>query len=89
VVKSRRIGFSEVVAFEAAQRALGLTLLPGLPTALGTGINQLIISAGSAQAIDLLARVVHHLEALMLSGFPGLPEIKRKSATIVELSNGV
>lgn len=32
---------------------------------------------------------MHHLEALLKSGFPGLPEIKRKSATIVELSNGV
>jgi phage FluMu gp28-like protein len=89
VVKSRRIGFSEVVAFESAQRAAGVLLLPGIPASVGKGVNQLVVSAGGAQAVDLLTRIVRHLKALLGIGLPGVPTIVRESATIVVLSNGV
>lgn len=63
-VKSRRIGFSEVVTFEAACRAGGIDLTSGK---LIRPVPQNFISAGLEQSKDLLARALKHIEALEIA----------------------
>lgn len=83
VVKSRRIGFSEVRAFESATRACGVDLIVGKQIA---PVNQNFISASAAQAKDLLAKCMKHVGALC-SVVPGLG-VKSDGATLCRLSNG-
>lgn len=83
-LKSRRIGFSEVIAFEDAQRAAGIDLVTGK---LHKGISQNLISASHAQAKDLLRRSLHHVQALG-KATPKGDMVETKSATIVQLRNG-
>jgi phage FluMu gp28-like protein len=84
VVKSRRIGFSEVVAFECACRAAGVDLINGRNV---KPVNQNIISASHAQAKELLARCARHLEALG-KATPEGTLIDTPGQTIVKLRNG-
>lgn len=63
-MKSRRIGFSEVVSFRCACRAAGIDYNPYGPSARIKPVPQNIISAGHEQAKDFLARSVKHLRAL-------------------------
>lgn len=62
-VKSRRIGFSEVVAFECAGRALGLELVDGRLRQCAP-CPQHIVSAGAEQAKAFLARARTHVMVL-------------------------
>lgn len=59
VLKSRRIGFSEAVAFKSAMRACGIVLRNGKLVPTGKpGVNQNIFSASHEQAKDLMQRVL-------------------------------
>lgn len=87
VVKSRRIGMSECVSFQAATRAAGIELLPGKPPRDVRPVSQVLVSAGLEQSKELLVKVVEHLRALqhargrkLLAGEP--------TATIARLTNG-
>ncbi len=86
IVKARRVGFSEVLTFEIACRALGIDLLLGTfckPT------NQHLLSASFRQSVDLLARAKKHLLFLMRGGaFPGA-KLVTDSKTEIRLWNGV
>jgi phage FluMu gp28-like protein len=59
-VKSRRIGFSEVVAYEAAERAIGVDLMHS--NRRFKPVNQNLISASHRQSKELLSKVLHHLK---------------------------
>jgi phage FluMu gp28-like protein len=65
-VKSRRIGFSEVVAFECAARSLGLEFV-GRRFRQIRPAPQCIVSAGGEQAKYFLTRVRSHLYPLALA----------------------
>lgn len=90
VVKSRRIGFSEVVSFRCACRAAGLDYIPGPPASFRRikPVPQNIISAGHEQAKDMLARAGKHLRALEM-GYGGKKLIANEGKTEITLTNGV
>lgn len=85
VVKSRRIGFSEVGAFARAARAHGLRLR-------STGwehckpASQNLLSASWTQSKALLKRVMVHVDAL--ATLPGAARVVKRSESLCELSNG-
>lgn len=84
MVKSRRVGFSEVIAFERACRASGINLVTGKQH---RPVNQNLISASQAQSKELLEKCMRHVTAL---GY-ATPEgslIESKSATMAKLKNG-
>jgi phage FluMu gp28-like protein len=83
VVKSRRIGFSEVMCFKAACRLLGvhpLTFDRERP------VSQMVVSAGYEQAKDLLQRIMFHVDALIAVAGDALrlPRVKVRTKTLVE-----
>lgn len=86
VNKSRRIGFSEVMAFEAACRAVGVELLPDTPPRVVTPVSQNIVSASHGQAKELMEKVMVHVKALG-HGFVG-DLINSETVTQAKLSTG-
>lgn len=85
IVKSRRIGFSEVAIFKRVCRALGIDLIRGTHS---KPANQNIISASHGQAKELLARAVKYLE-LFGHGVTGGIMQGKPGAEIIRLRNGV
>lgn len=85
-VKSRRIGISEVVAFEIACAAVGVDML-GPKVELLTPVPQAIISASWMQAKDLLAKVMRHVHALEMAFSSKL--VLNESATGAMLTGNV
>lgn len=85
VVKSRRIGFSEVACFRRACRVLGVRILPG-HFERTTPAPQMLISSGFEQSKDVLARVMFHVKALTkaLAGAYDIPKIVNETKTYVE-----
>lgn len=81
--KARRIGISEVVAFEIACGGVGLDLVRGKRV---PPVDENIISASHAQAKELLAKVETHVKALRLASTS--PLIDSESASVLRLSNG-
>lgn len=86
-LKARRIGVSEVVAFEIACRACGAELWPGQPPRTVPPVPQSILASGLVQSTALLRRVLHHVKAIGV-GFRG-DLVRADSATKVTLANGV
>jgi phage FluMu gp28-like protein len=85
VVKSRRIGFSEVAAFKRAARAHGLRLRSdGFKRCKPASQN--LLSASWTQSKALLKRVMVHVDAL--ARIPGAARVVKRSESLVELSNG-
>jgi phage FluMu gp28-like protein len=85
-VKSRRIGFSEVVAFESAGRALGLEFVDGKFHQCKP-VPQNFVSATERKAIELLEKVVVHIRVLAIA-FVGDVFKKPPSAHEVILADG-
>lgn len=83
VVKSRRIGFSEIVAFEAACRAVGIDIITGTAH---KPVPQNFVSSGYDQAKTLLARALLHVEAFEL--VTGRSIIESQSLSEATLSDG-
>lgn len=89
LVKSRRIGGSFITALESASRAAGLEWGPrGLENYDPTlGVDQNIVSASHAQAMDLLEEAGRHLFAL--EEVLGMPLLEGEpSRTRITLKNG-
>lgn len=87
VLKSRRVGFSEVAAFRHAGRALGLRFRStGVEEC--RAVDQNIMSCSFEKSKDLLARVMGYVDGL-IAGVPGSPQVVSRSAGKVVLSNGV
>ena len=86
-LKSRRIGFSEVTAFEAACRAVGIDMRPDAPPKLVRPVPQNFVNASLRQSIVKLEKTMHHVKALG-HGFQG-DIVERENATFVKLVNGV
>jgi phage FluMu gp28-like protein len=84
VVKARRIGFSEVVAFQNSCRAVGVDLIKGTTH---KPVSQNLVSAGQEQAKVLLQRHVKHLTALGLGTTAG-DIIQRQDVFSITLKNG-
>jgi phage FluMu gp28-like protein len=86
VNKSRRVGFSEVAAFRRAARALGLRF-----TRRGWSevkpANQNLGSASFDQSKALLARVMHHVDAIIKGGLVR-ETVEQRSTSQCTLSNG-
>lgn len=87
VVKSRRCGFSEVVAYERACRAAGYFLVPSQPPRRIKPVPQNFVSAGLEQSKDLLARAGFHLRCLEMGH--GKKLIAREGKTEIVLTNGI
>lgn len=92
VNKSRRVGFSEVVSFEDATRALGLQIVVddrGMRFAdkLVRPVSQNLLSASRAQSQELLKRVGKWVEKISTQVF-GKSAIKRQTALKIELHDG-
>ena len=87
VVKSRRIGFSEVVSFERALRALGIEMIPGKPIRAVKPVSQNIVSASFDQSKAVLKRIALHINALSVA-FSNQKVIATSNATLIQLANG-
>lgn len=86
VLKSRRIGFSEVMAFEAACRAVGVEMWPDCPPNVVKPVPQNIVSASQRQAIVFLEKVMRHVKALGMGMVGDI--VERESVTLAKLTNG-
>src|SRR3990167_4552965 len=64
VLKARRIGYSEAIAFERACRGLGVLILPGETPKMVPAVPQNLVSASQRQSIVLLEKVLKHVKAL-------------------------
>ena len=88
VLKSRRIGFSEVAAFRHAGRALGIRFRSSGAPERCRPVNQNIMSCSFDKSKELLVRVMGFVDGL-IEGVPGSPRVIARSAAKVVLSNGV
>lgn len=69
VVKSRRIGFSEVVAYRRAARLVGFDYRAPRGHRRTRPIHQNLVSASHRQAKELLAKVLNHVQMFAKLGY--------------------